>query len=487
MNQPNVKKNNAPDTDNTARAVAPPPPCQDPRNDHDRWVLWLMLEQPLDRCCHTLMAALLAESYRGPDGGPGLVWESGEWWQYNPNTGAWSVLPRFRVEQRLNLWSGHLVAVGDKVRPLTLSKRDKASILACLETETTPPRSVFDNARRGIAFRNGFLDVLFNLGPNDPENFAQWSLDCDYYPLQELTDAGRFDGSLFKKFWAASGLSQDKINLIGQHMFSALAGLGTTYGRALLLIGARGAGKSQVLAMYEALVPPDAVTNVTPQQLESDYHGACLRGKALNVCYELSAVNPIPDEAGIKSIIQGERITRRPIRQAPISFKPTAAHAFATNEHLQINAPSAAFFDRWALVGFEKTIRGTSHAVLNIGQRVAREELGLLVSWVVDCGRSLVQRGRYSLTDEHHELVAEWKRQGDSVAAWLSDDTLDVASEPATTWWTITQAFDRFVGWARSGQFPITNKREFRRRLIAHGVTVTRSNGTRVSLRRGES
>lgn len=489
MTQPNAQQ--APDSASTAATPTPQrasrmPACKDPFTDHDRWVMWLMLDSPLDRLCHTLMAGLLAQSYRGPDGGPGIVWESGEFWRYNVTSGAWAILPRFRIEQRLNLWSGHLVAAGDKTKVVSLTQRVKDSIMSCLETECTPPRPVFDNARRGIAFKNGFLGLDFKLEPNDPENFAQWSMPCAYYPLDELTEAGRFEGSLFTRFWASSGLPDDDMLLIGQHMYSALAGLGTQYGRALLLLGPKGAGKSQVLTMYEKLVPPDAVCNVTPQQLESDYHGAELRGKALNVCYELSSVNPIPDEAGTKAIIQGERVTRRPIRQAPVSFRPIAAHAFAANDFPSIVAPSSAFYDRWALVGFKRSFRGKNNEVPYIGRKIATDELELLVSWVVDCGRELQRTGRYRLTDGHHELVKEWKHRGDSVSAWVEEATRDMGAEPASSWWTITEAFDNFTGWCRAGHFPMVNRREFRRRIEAQGVNVVRSNGTRVALQRGQ-
>ncbi|MCK5444269.1 MAG: hypothetical protein KAI73_01520, partial [Rhodospirillaceae bacterium] len=443
---------------------------------------------PLDRLCHTHMSTLLACSYRGT-ANPGLLYDRGKFWQYSVARGAWYPWPEFRILHRIGMWSGHLYRAGDKVQTITLAQRTKESIMSCLRTECMPRtgRSPFDDAPAGIAFANGFLTLGFVLQPNKPENYAQWALPCDYIPKATLVDRGKYDNSLFSQYWNSiftGPQATAKRQLIGEHMYAALAGCGPLYHRALLLLGPKGTGKSACLDMYEHLVPKGAVCNVTPQQMENDYHGAELIGKALNVCHELSSREAIPDESGWKAIVNGERITRRPIRQAPISFRPRCQHAFATNGHQRIKNPSDAYFDRWVIVAFEgPSWRDTDSAVMGIGQKIATDELCLLAAWVVDCGRSLVARGRYDLPDEHHAQVSAWRLRGDSVRAWVSECTDTCAGQPASRWGRLGDLFTHYTGWARASGFELANRAEFKSRLLSQGVLYKRSAGSRLSIK----
>lgn len=456
-----------------------PPSCKDPFNDKDRWVLWVLL-RPMSYLCHTKIAQALAVSYCGDDGGPGLVWEDNKFWRYDNAGGAWSEYPLQLILKRLNLLSGHGVGE-EKPRPISLQQRDKRSIISCLETECTPLVPVFEQAREGIAFRNGFLTDDFELEAHDPENFARWSLDCDYFPEPELRAARRYEGSLFDTFWGRSNLDPDQRQLIGEHMFSALTGTSTKYGRILLLVGKAGSGKSQVLEMYRNLVPKGSACVVPPHRLHEDYHAINLHGKALNAVTEVDK-GVIKNESAIKAIAHGEHITARAVRRETVTFRALCAHVFCANELPELVAPDPSFYDRWALVRFRRRLRGTSDAIKGIGKRVAREELGLLVSWVVECGKKLRSRGDFALTPQHQHLIKKWQSRGDSVAAWLAEDTTEVEpGTPAVRWPTMSDLFDRYLGWSSRGRFQVVNRTEFTRRLKLQGVRIKHSDGKRAN------
>lgn len=88
-------------------------------------------------------------------------------------------------------------------------------------------------------------------------------------------------------------------------------------------------GKSQFLKALKGLVPANAVSAITPQQMGHEQYRALLAGKLLNVSDELGRAS-IESES-FKAIVTGDPVAAKSVYQRPFSFQPAALHIFATN------------------------------------------------------------------------------------------------------------------------------------------------------------
>src|SRR3954467_4278437 len=125
----------------------------------------------------------------------------------------------------------------------------------------------------------------------------------------------------------------NKIDLLAEVAAAAILGCATALPspKALVLLGPTAEnGKSQLLDLLRCLLPPDAVSSISPARF-SDRTFAChLVAKLLNAPDELADGDAISSEA-FKQIVTGEPITVRDVYRSAFVFRPTAQHVFATN------------------------------------------------------------------------------------------------------------------------------------------------------------
>jgi len=109
---------------------------------------------------------------------------------------------------------------------------------------------------------------------------------------------------------------------------TALEGTATKVGKALVLVGPGGSGKSLCLQVISALFPKKDVIGISPDSLEkSETTRAILAdGVRLNVVDELQSVET---NGVFSNILVGESVSARHRYKKPFAFRPRAAHVFA--------------------------------------------------------------------------------------------------------------------------------------------------------------
>jgi putative DNA primase/helicase len=175
-----------------------------------------------------------------------------------------------------------------------------------------------------------------------------------------------------------------------------------------------------VLDLLRGLLQPGAVSSVPPSKFGDDRHLAKLVGKLLNTSDELGSAQAIASD-GFKAIITGEPVTARDVYRPAIGFRSQAQHVFACN---QLPAFQGGM-DRGVLrrlmpIVFNRTIP-EAERVPGIGQRVAEEELDLLLAWAVEGASRLLKRGRFPELASSKAALAEWAQSADPVLGWLEE------------------------------------------------------------------
>ncbi len=416
--------------------------------------------------------------YLTPPDDEGPVGDEDSLWRYDGSAGLWREVTKASVTRIISAWDG--APIDDKRSIKIDAKTPKAARTIAIDLQER--EGFMSQAPCGVMLRDGFLAVdtlarKVEIVPASREHRARHKLDA--MPTDKRSD-------LLATYLASAHEGEDaadKVRLMGEVLFVALTGLGTTYKKAVLAYGEAGGGKSQWLELLGGLVPKSATSTVEPQRMSEDYHCAALAGKTLNVVAELEG-EEILKEGRFKGIVHGEKQQARNPAGRVFSVVPRALHVFASNSLPSAPGASGAYWDRWLVMGFTK--RWTTKddrtllkgGVAEIGKRILAEDMGGLLGWVIDCGRDLVARGHYTIPATSRDLLNEWKGSGDNVAGWLEERArAHTQEEPRNRWANRSAAYRDYVEWARNLGFGTLNASNFKLRLKSLGVRCLRSRG----------
>ena len=259
-----------------------------------------------------------------------------------------------------------------------------------------------------------------------------------------------------------------KIALLAEVAGVAALGYATQHRapKAVVLLGRTAEnGKSQVLDMLRGLLPPDAVSFIPPSKFGDEKYTVRLVGKLLNTSDELGSAAAIASD-GFKSIITGEPITARDVYQRSFSFRPEAQNVFAANQLPSFHGGmDKGVLRRLLVVVFNRTIP-PEERIEHIGQRIAHEELNLLLAWAVQGASRFLRRGYFAEPESTVDALAEWSEGADPVLGWLQERVDVVVGAEAPRLMSIV-AYSDFKIWAHVQGYVVPAKNVFVQRLKA--------------------
>ena len=200
-----------------------------------------------------------------------------------------------------------------------------------------------------INFKNGVLNILTGEFTTDRSKWIfDYVLNVNY--VEHCTEK---DCPNFMKFIKTSaGLENLQCILIS--IGFGISSL-TNVKKAIFLFGETDGGKSTLLVFLSNAVAPELVSNINFQQLGNGYFVIQLLGKKLNISYDNSS-KAMDNEQMFKSIVAGERISARALRENPVQFTPTAKLFFASNKPYTYKNPDLALYRRMVFIPFEYSI-----------------------------------------------------------------------------------------------------------------------------------
>lgn len=407
--------------------------------------------------------------YLTPPGMPSPVGAEGDFWRYSPSKGVWVTVSEAAVTSIIGRWDGAKTGDGKAVRINDRSIRAARNIAMRLVEDA----GFFRDVPRGVMLADRFIAVdpikrTFAEQPPSPEHRARHRVEAS--PTEP--------GELLRKYLSTAHDGEDaadKVRLMGEVAFAALTGMGTAYKKAVLCYGGKGSGKSQYLHLVHSLVPQSAKATVMPQDMGHDYHCASLAGKTLNIVGELEA-DDFLKEGKFKSIVHGEAVQARNPSEKVFQLWPIALHLINANSLPAAPGVSPAFWDRWIVVGFERGWTDDDRSLIEggvdeIGKQITDSDMGGLVSWVLECGKALVERGKYTIPDTSRRLMKEWQAEGDSVSGWLDENCQTLPRDAKHDLWEKAKAaYEDYKMYCDTNNFRPVNSRKFKNRLSCCGV-----------------
>lgn len=194
----------------------------------------------------------------------------------------------------------------------------------------------------------------------------------------------------------------------------------TSIQKSVLLVGEGSNGKSVYLNALKSFLGRENVSNMTLQKIENDrFAVAHLFGKLANICPDLPSLK-LENSSIFKSIVGGDPINGEHKFEKAFKFIPFARLVFATNHLPQSNDSSFAFFRRFLVVPFTRTIAENEQIPSEIlDARLADpRQLSGVLNQALKALPNLIKNGLIE-SASMREAKQEFRELTDPLAIWL--------------------------------------------------------------------
>lgn len=277
---------------------------------------------------------------------------------------------------------------------------------------------------RGINFANGYVLEDLSVADHDPKYGATFTLPFEYDGDKAMRCSRWLE--FLASCWGQEPDFEERV-LALQEMFAAtLFGIATSYQRAFLLFGRAGTGKSQILKVLRAMLPPDATAELGPDLWGQRFTLTDLIGKVSNICGELPENGMITGNI-FKEVVEGSPVRSEFKGQDGFVFVPKCAHWFASNYLPVSRDTTRGFIRRWLVLDFNLPVR-EEDKIENLADLIVGEEREAIAAWALEGLRRLLNQRGYTLPECHDKRIAQMRRINNSVQAFL-EDTGSVVAE----------------------------------------------------------
>lgn len=402
-----------------------------------------------------------------------VVFSDGAFYQYDKARGIFATLTSARLSQIVQDFAGISVKTDRKSRPLKLKAHDVLGAIR-LASDRVTEDGYFGKAPPGVAFGNGFVEVTAErivAHEHAPDHRARFAFDFafrrDAHPVKLL--------GFFAEVFRGDADRAEKVKLVQEYLGISLLGLATRYQRVLVSVGDGSNGKGVLSAVAEGCMPPGSVCSIAPQDVGQEYRRAALAGKLLNIVSELPE-SDILDAESWKSVVAGDTMTAREIRQAPFTFRPVAGHVYAANRLPGTTDQTHGFWRRILVITFNR-IFAEDEQNPRLAEEILETERPAIVAWLLAGAQRVLASGSYTVPDSAAQAKDRWRALADQVRAFSEDTTAPLPLDTPTHDWTAAeQLYRAYRAWAdRNGHRPVAS-RTFGERMRLLGLGSKRTN-----------
>lgn len=292
---------------------------------------------------------------------------------------------------------------------------------------------------RGLNFANGFVGEDLRTLDHDPKYGATFTLPFNYN-RENASQCNRWFEFLHA-CWGHEADYAERVMALQEMFASTLFKLAPRYQRAFLLFGRAGTGKTQILEVLRAMLPPGALADLPPEKWSERFGLTDLIGCAANICGELPESGLIAGSV-FKQIVEGSTIRSEFKGENGFSFTPTCAHWFASNFLPMSKDTSRGFIRRWMILDFNKPV-APEDRIDNLAEIIVAEEREAIAAWALEGLRRLLDQRGYTEPACHTKRLAQMRRINNSVQAFLEDSSTMVLDRDGEM--QAREAYDQYV------------------------------------------
>ena len=366
-----------------------------------------------------------------------VTFDDGSFWRYEPARGLWLPVASEMVHTTVATFAGSPVLAGQGVRPLKVSHGAIVGATEIMRSElvSRPGRRVFADAPMGIAFANGFVQVVGGMIVVHQHSPDQLVRHAHPFAYAGVAPHPLFDQMLLDIFADTDPMDRAaRIDLLQEFIGISVIGEATKYQRVLVLHGDGGNGKSQVVEIARAIVPGNGAVSVPPQLWAERFQIARLVGAVANFVDEI----PERDITGgelFKSVVSGEPVHTERKHQDPFEFRPRAGHIFNANTLPGTVDQSHGFWRRLLVCSFTWDMEKAPCHRPNAAASVIAAELPAIVAWAIEGAARVQRNGGFTVPASSTALMETWRTDADPVRRFvqtmLTSDPTAAASSTA--------------------------------------------------------
>lgn len=287
------------------------------------------------------------------------------------------------IEQRTNYYLGNRMCSKYKTEVLTFIKT--YGYINIKRETLEPPVNL-------INLKNGILNIeTKELLPHNPEYKFLNEIPVIYNPAAKIDKI---------KIFLENTLDINDIPIM-QEFFGDCLQRSYSYKRAIMCVGERDTGKSQLLNLLDLFLGKENTSNVSLYELCTDRFASIeLYGKLANLCAELDP-QEISHIDRFLSLTGGDWQSGQKKFQDRFKFKSYAKLIFSCNKIPDAKNKNEAFYVRWIVIVFSNQIPFEEQIEDYYKTITTEEELSGLLNWALEGLDRLKEKHGYS---EHKSL-----------------------------------------------------------------------------------
>lgn len=193
--------------------------------------------------------------------------------------------------------------------------------------------------------------------------------------------------------------------------------------KTLLLYGTGANGKSVFFEVVNALLGANNVSSYSLQSLtnENGYYRAMIANKIVNYASE---INGKLETAIFKQLVSGEPVEARLPYGEPMTITNYAKLIFNCNELPKDVEQTNAYFRRFLIIPFDKTIPEQQQDK-ELSKKIIDSELSGVFNWVLQGLNRLLSQKKFTNSEAVNNQLEQYKKRSDSVLMFLEDENFE--------------------------------------------------------------
>lgn len=290
-----------------------------------------------------------------------------------------------------------------------------AEVTGLIRRETYKKRELFDKEVNLLNLENGILNITnTSLIAHNPDKLFRVQLPLKYNPDVKAEKIMKFLNEI---------LDPDYVEWVLDFIAYCLV-RNCKQEKAMMFVGTGGNGKSTLSRMiFRFLGGSDNVSSHSIFELIYDrFAPADLDGKLANIHPDIES-DEIRRTGKVKAMISGDPINVQKKNQHSFTMSSFAKHIFSANSIPDVDEVNDAFFQRWLVIDFDKTFRGTEEENKNLLDEITTpEELSGLLNIVMKRMPKLLKNDVvFKNAPNGQELRRVWKDRANSVESFINN------------------------------------------------------------------
>lgn len=313
--------------------------------------------------------------------------------------------------------------------------------------------------------QNGTLEISEKgtvLRKHKPEDFLTYVLSFEYNETKKAP--------MFEKF-LNEVLEDEKQKVLAEYF--AYIFINTKVlklEKVLMLYGSGSNGKSVIYDVLMALLGSKNVTNFSLEELTTNSNTrAMISGKLLNYASEISSKINV---SIFKQLISGETITAKLLYKDMFSINDYAKLIFNTNDLPRTTETTHAYFRRFLIVEFNKTIPENQQD-RELAKKIIENELSGVLNWILQGLQRLLNQKGFTYSKAIERTLNAYKTNVDIVRQFVEENNY-VKSENEKT--LLNELYLQFKDFCYNEGCKVISSREFHKRLNNIGFFSDRIN-----------